>query len=124
LHLAGEVTVEIWCNADQPSYDISAILSQVYPDGKSYNLTQGYLRVETSQNNLALQISLQATCVRITQGNALRLSISGACFPAYALNFGTSKKNASLIDAEIITLSVSCGGDRASRILLPVVAAS
>lgn len=124
LHLAGEVTVEIWCNADKPSHDICAILSQVYPDGKSYNLTQGYLRVETSQNNLALQISLQATCVKITQGNALRLSISGACFPAYALNFGTSKTNASLIDAEIITLSVSCGGDRASRILLPMVAAS
>ena len=120
LHIAGEVAVEIWCSADKPSHDICAVLSQVYPDGKSYNLTQGYL-LATSQNELALQINLQATCAKIVKGNALRLSISAACFPAYGLNFGTGKSEASLMDAEIVTLSVSCGGDRSSRVLLPVV---
>lgn len=124
LHLAGEVTIEVWCSADQPSHDLCAVLSQVYPDGKTYNFTQGYLHVETSQNDLALHISLQATCTRIPKGNALRLSISAACFPAYAMNLGTGKIGASLMDAQIITLTVSCGGDRASRVLLPVVAAS
>jgi uncharacterized protein len=121
LHLAGEIAVEVWCSADKPSHDICAVLSEVHPDGKSYNLTQGYLRVEATQKDVALRVSLQATCARIAKGNALRLSISAACFPAYGLNFGTGKKSASLIDAEIITLSVSCGGDRASRVLLPVV---
>ncbi|MGB5961598.1 MAG: CocE/NonD family hydrolase [Coleofasciculaceae cyanobacterium] len=121
LHIAGEIVVEIWCNSDKPSHDLCAVLSEVHPDGKAYNLTQGYLHVETSQNDVALQILLQATCAKITQGNALRLSISAACFPAYALNFGTGKSEANLIDAEIITLSVSCGGNRASRMLLPVV---
>lgn len=121
LHIAGEVAVEIWCSADKPSHDICAVLSQVHSDGKTYNLTQGYLRVATSQEDVALQIKLQTTCAKIVKGNALRLSISAACFPAYELNFGTGKKSASLIDAEIITLSVSCGGDRASRVLLPVV---
>lgn len=121
LHLAGEVAVEVWCSADKPSHDICAVLSQVHPDGKAYNLTQGYLHVEATQKDVALRVSLQATCARIAQGNALRLSISAACFPAYALNFGTGKKSASLMDAEIITLSLSCGGDRASRVLLPVV---
>lgn len=120
LHIVGEVVVEIWCNSDKPSHDICAVLSEVHPDGKAYNLTQGYLHVENSQSDVALQISLQATCAKITQGNALRLSISAACFPAYALNFGTGNA-ASLMDAEIITLSVSCGGNRASRVLLPVV---
>lgn len=123
LHLAGEITVQVWCNADQPSHDLCAVLSQVYPDRKTYNLAQGYLHVETSQNDLALHILLQATCARIAKGNALRLSISAACFPAYAMNFGTGKIGASLMDAKIITLTVSCGGDRPSQILLPVVAA-
>jgi hypothetical protein len=94
----------------------------VHPDGKSYNFTQGYLHIQTSQNT-PLRISLQATCVRIAKGNALRLSISAACFPAYAMNLGTGKIGASLMDAEIITLRVSCGGDRPSVILLPVVSA-
>ena len=122
LHLAGEVVVEVWCVADQPSHDLCAVLSQVHPDGKSYNFTQGYLHIQTSQNT-PLRISLQATCVRIAKGNALRLSISAACFPAYAMNLGTGKIGASLMDAEIITLRVSCGGDRPSVILLPVVSA-
>lgn len=121
LHLVGEVVVEIWCSADKPSHDICAVLSEVHPDGKAYNFTQGYLHVETSQNDTALRIMLQATCTKIAQGNALRLSISAACFPAYALNFGTGKIDASLMDAEIITLRVSSGGDRASFILLPIV---
>ena len=123
LHIAGEVAVEIWCSADKPSHDLCAVLSQVHPDGKAYNFTQGYLQVEISQNT-PLRISLQATCAKIAKGNALRLSISAACFPAYAMNFGIGKIGASLMDAEIITLSVSCGGDRASRVLLPVVSDS
>ena len=124
LHLAGEVVVEVWGSGDKPSHDLCAVLSEVHPDGKAYNLTQGYLRVETSQKDVAMHILLQATCVKIAQGNALRLSISAACFPAYALNFGTGKSEASLMDAEIITLTLNCGGDRASFISLPVVSDS
>lgn len=121
LHLAGEVVVEVWCSADKPSHDLCAVLSEVHLDGKAYNFTQGYLHVELSQNDMALRVLLQATCARIGKGNALRLSLSAACFPAYGLNFGTKKIGASLMDAEIITLKVSCGGDRPSRVLLPVV---
>src|SRR4028119_599309 len=79
LHLAGDIAVEVWCAADQPSHDLCAVLSEVHPDGKAYNLTQGYLHVETSQKNAPLRVSLQATCARIAKGNALRLSISAAC---------------------------------------------
>jgi uncharacterized protein len=122
LHLAGDVAVEIWCTADQPSHDLCAILSQVHPNGSVYNLTQGYLHVASSQST-PLRLSLQATCARIAKGNALRLSLSAACFPAYPLNPGTGSPLGSdrLMDAQIVTLSVSCGSDRPSQLLLPVV---
>lgn len=125
LHLAGDVAVEIWCHADKPSHDLSAILSEVRPDGRIYNLTQGYLRVDSVQNE-PLQVQLQATCWKIPKGHALRLSLSAACFPAYPMNPGTGSPLGSdlLMDAQIITLTVFSGSDRPSQIRLPVVSAS
>ncbi|WP_026098352.1 CocE/NonD family hydrolase [Kamptonema formosum] len=123
LHLAGEVAVEIWCEADAPSFDLCAVLSEVKPDGSVWNFTQGYLRVNPGEDSDPLLISLQSTCVRVARGNALRLSLSAACFPAYAVNSGTglSAGKSRLIDARIITLTVSCGGEFPSQVLLPVV---
>jgi putative CocE/NonD family hydrolase len=125
LHLAGDVAVEIWCHADKPSHDLCAILSEVRPDGRVYNLTQGYLRVDSVQDE-PLQVQLQATCWKIPKGNALRLSLSVACFPAYPMNPGTGSPLGSdlLMDAQIITLTVFSGSDRPSQIRLPVVSAS
>ncbi|YAF97137.1 MAG: CocE/NonD family hydrolase [Nodularia sp. CChRGM 3473] len=123
LHLAGDVAVEIWCSADQSSYDLCAVLSEVHPDGSVYNLTQGYVHCRQEMDHLPIKIQLQATCVRIAKGNALRLSLSAACFPAYIMNSGHGAviNGDSLLDAEIITLKVSCGSDTNSQVLLPVI---
>ncbi|BAT53256.1 Peptidase S15 [Nostoc sp. NIES-3756] len=121
LHLLGDVIVEISCTADQPSYDLCAVLSQVYPDGRVYNLTQGYLHCPDATSHITRKIQLQTTCVRISQGNSLRLSLSAACYPAYAMNSGNGSvpHSDSLLNAKVITLTVTCGGE-GSRILLPV----
>ncbi len=123
LHLTGDVIVKISCVADKPSFDLSAVLSEVYPDGRVYNLTQGYLHCRDGMNLSVRQIQLQTTCVRIASGNALRLSISAACFPAYAMNSGTEEEISitRLINSEIITLIVYCGGDSPSQIALPIL---
>ncbi|BAZ23957.1 peptidase S15 [Kalymmatonema gypsitolerans NIES-4073] len=122
LFLAGDVVVEVYCVSDKPSYDLCAVLSDVYPDGRVYNLTQGYLRCSDGTHPVKRTIQLQATCAKISIGHALRLSLSAACFPAYAMNPGNN--SAFGIDAEIITLMVSCGGESSSQILLPVVPSS
>ncbi|WP_293205526.1 MULTISPECIES: hypothetical protein [unclassified Microcoleus] len=53
----------------------------------------------------------------------MRLSLSAACFPAYDVNPGTGAPSgaARLIDAKIMTLTVSCGGSCPSQILLPIL---
>jgi uncharacterized protein len=123
LYLAGDVAAEIYCTADQPSYDLCAVLSQVHPDGRVYNLTQGYVSCRDGINHITTKIQLQATCARVSQGNALRLSLSVACFPAYAMNFGNGGviNSDSLLNAQIITLTVNSGGSFPSQIFLPVV---
>jgi uncharacterized protein len=126
LHLAGDVVVEVSCDADTPSYDLCAVLSAVHPDGKVYNLTQGYIHHPAGSSPETTKIFLQTTCVRIPQGHALRLSLSVACFPAYAMNsgYGVVKSSEHLMDARTITLTVSCGSEANSRVLLPVIAAA
>ncbi|MUG92332.1 CocE/NonD family hydrolase [Scytonema sp. UIC 10036] len=117
LYLVGDIIVEVWCSADKPSYDLCAVLSQVYSDGRVYNVTQGYLRCDGS-NFTKRKIQLQTTCVRIARGNSFRLSLSAACFPAYALNPGNGSSLG--MEAEVITLMVSCEGETRSQILLPL----
>ncbi|MEM7727421.1 MAG: CocE/NonD family hydrolase [Cyanobacteria bacterium P01_A01_bin.45] len=124
LHITGEVIVEVWCESDKPTFDLCAVLSQVQPDGKIYNITQGYLRTQSDTN--LQRIKLQGTCTKIIKGNALRLSLSASCFPAYAINPGDNlpSKIARWQDAQITTIKVRCGTESGSKILLPVTQVS
>ena len=123
LHIAGEIFVQLYVTADVPSFDLCAVLSEVKPDGRAFNLTQGYSRIHSSQPEAPETIALQPTCMRIPQGSAIRLSISAACFPAYAVNSGTGMPSdkSQLITASIITVTLLSEADRRSQILLPVI---
>ncbi|XGV95644.1 MAG: CocE/NonD family hydrolase [Leptolyngbya sp. BL-A-14] len=123
LPLVGEITVSIACTADTPSFDLCAILSEVKPNGSVYNFTQGYIRVPPGQATNPLHMKLQPTCICLMKGNALRLSLSAACFPAYPVNAGTgvAADKTRLIDQQVITVTVISGGDRPSHLLLPVL---
>lgn len=125
LSILGEITIEVYCTADQPSFDLCTVLSTVNPDGKVFNFTQGYIRVHPSDSKeiKMVTIPLQATCISIAEGNSLRLSLSAACFPAYPVNSGTGKlpQESRLIDMEIITLSIHTGTDYPSQIKLGTI---
>jgi uncharacterized protein len=118
LHIVGEIIVEVYCTADTPSFDLCAVLSEIHPDGKVFNFTQGYIRVDDQPE--AVKIPLQSTCICISPGNSLRLSLSAACFPAYLVNSGTGElpHEARLMKMQIITLSIQSGADYPSHITL------
>lgn len=131
--VAGDITVELYCKCDSPSFDLCAVLSNVYPDGRVYSMTQGYQRVtippsttESVNEPFKVCITLQSTCLGIQQGHALRLSISGACYPAYAVNPGTGilPGQSDVMDAQVITIEIHASEQYPSKIILPVVDAS
>jgi hypothetical protein len=122
LHVAGQIEMQLRCWSDRPSFDLSITLSEVRPDHTVYPLTQGYGRFQQAIDGWqTVQLPLQPTCFVCTKGNALRVSISAASFPAYAVNPGTGETAAKsrVIDSEITTIRLKCG-DRATCILLPV----
>lgn len=128
LEVAGDGLLRLYCRADALSFDISAILSEVYADGRVMNLTQGQLRVHPPQEEPAdaihtIEVPLQSTCFTLPRGHALRLSVAAACFPAYAVNPGTGETSghSQWVDHRIITLEVFHGETYPSHLCLPVV---
>ncbi|MGE5146284.1 MAG: CocE/NonD family hydrolase, partial [Candidatus Eiseniibacteriota bacterium] len=121
LHLAGDVAAELHVAADQPSFDVSAVLSEVRADGRVLNLTEGYARVGAAA--APLKLAMRATCARIAAGSALRLSVAAGSFPAHPVNAGDGLPpvESRLIDQRLITVILSHGGSTPSRLLLPVV---
>ena len=120
LHITGDVVVEIYCDTEAPSFDLCAVLSAVHPNGKVFNFTQGYIRVDTPTE--LIKILLQPTCISIESNHRIRLSLSASCFPAYPVNAGTGKlpHETRLIDMQIITLNIKSGEDYPSQIKLSI----
>ncbi|TWA92841.1 hypothetical protein FBY14_10216 [Azospirillum brasilense] len=121
LTLSGLAALEIWVEADAPSFDVSAVLSAVLPDGRVLPLSQGHARVEPGGEQRPMPVALRALCATLPAGSALRLSLAGSCFPAYPVNPGTGAEpgETRLVDAQPITLLIHGGGARPSRLLLP-----
>ncbi|MGB3615025.1 MAG: CocE/NonD family hydrolase [Elainellaceae cyanobacterium] len=123
LTITGVAIAHLCCQADAPSFDICTVLSDVHPDGKVYPIAQGYRRVEDHSRQV-IEVTLQPTSAYVAAGHQLRLSVSGACFPAYPVNPGTGEALAEgrLMEARVVTISVDVEGQ--SWVALPVVAES
>jgi putative CocE/NonD family hydrolase len=123
--LVGRVDLDLWVEADSPSFDISGVLSEVTPEGRAIVLTQGYRRVGVGET-LPVRISLRAICATIAAGSALRLSLAGASFPAHPVNPGTGAAltGTRARDCQVITLSLRSGSDTPSRLTLPWITAT
>ncbi len=121
LLLCGRVRAVLHAEADQPSFDLSATLSVVAPDGRAWTLTAGHRRCDAGGE---IEVPMPATCATLPAGHALRLSIAAAAFPAYAVNPGDGRPASEFTaDAEqVTTITVRHGGATPSRLCLPEVA--
>lgn len=111
LAVAGIVQISLDVTADAPSFDISAVLSVVHPNQTIFNLTQGYGRFQGEPSG-PISLTLQPTCFCLSPGQALRLSVSAACFPAYTVNPGTGDPwpdDIPTLEQRIITLTLQHG---------------
>jgi putative CocE/NonD family hydrolase len=118
--LAGRVDLDLWVETDAPCFDISAVLSEVTPEGRAIILTQGYRRVAPGEA-LPIRVSLRALCATIPAGTALRLSLAGASFPAHPVNpgSGAAAGETRATDCQVITLTIGSGDGTPSRLILP-----
>jgi putative CocE/NonD family hydrolase len=123
LALAGDVVAHLHVSDDAPDFDLACVLARVLPDGRSFELASGYRRIAADAARETIAVPMRATCATLAAGDALRLSIAGAAFPAYPVNPGTgADPTAARRSAwRIITLGVHCGGTGGSALSVSVL---
>jgi predicted acyl esterase len=83
LLVFGRVTLEAWVEG---AGDLVARLCDVHSDGRSFNVTDGILRVQVAGR---VEVDLWSTAYRFAAGHRLRLQVCASDFPRYDLNPGT-----------------------------------
>lgn len=121
--LAGEVACDLFVEADAPAHDLHVTLSIVTPDGRAITLTAGHLRVFDATAFGARRVAMRAVCTTLYPGQALRLSVQAAAWPAFAVNPGTGRnpEQAETRECMVTTLAIRYGGSHPSRVFLPVI---
>jgi putative CocE/NonD family hydrolase len=91
LEVFGSPFVELAHTTDNPHADLFVRLSEVGPEGRSRNVSDGYLRLDTSTANGLIRVELDAIAHRFSAGKRIRLVIAGGCHPRWERNLGTGE---------------------------------
>ncbi|MBV9327635.1 MAG: CocE/NonD family hydrolase [Chloroflexi bacterium] len=100
VEISGPLEVHLWVSTSAVDTDFTAKLTQVYPDGQSYNLAEGILRLSGRHLDgqqaavapgevYAIVITLGHTSLLLRAGFRLRLQVSSSSFPQYDRNMNT-----------------------------------
>ena len=83
LEVTGRVRVVLHAESSAPSTDWVARLCDVHPDGRSFNLCDGILRVKEGADACQrIEIDLWSTSNVFLAGHRLRVHVSSSSFPA------------------------------------------
>ena len=106
LTVVGPVQVKLWIASSAVNTDFTAKLCDVYPDGRSINITSGIIRAPQRNGldrweelepgeNYEVTINLRPTANAFKAGHRVRLEISSSNFPRFARSMNTAGANQS-----------------------------
>jgi uncharacterized protein len=122
VEVTGPVTVTLWACSSAPSTDFVARLCDVYPDGRSINLTDGILRVGGEPGRPAEHhIDLWATSNLFRAGHRLRLQVTSSCFPRWDRNLNTGEATGVGTEMAVARQTILHDPDHPSRIRISIV---
>jgi putative CocE/NonD family hydrolase len=120
LEVTGRIRVRLHVRSSAPSTDWVARLCDVDADGRSLNLTDGILRMDSGADELQeIEVDLWSTSNVFLAGHRLRVQVTNSCFPRWDRNLNTGDQRGT----EFATAHQRLFHDarRPSYISLPVV---
>jgi putative CocE/NonD family hydrolase len=120
LEVTGRIRVRLHVQSSAPSTDWVARLCDVDPDGRSLNVADGILRLDSgAEQTREVEIDLWSTSNVFLAGHRLRVQVTNSCFPRWDRNLNTGNQRGS----EFVTAHQRVFHDarRPSYIELPVV---
>ncbi|MCC5939215.1 MAG: CocE/NonD family hydrolase [Lunatimonas sp.] len=132
ITVAGPITMKLHAATDGPDTDWMIKLIDVYPDGKSYPVSEGILRARFKDgldkiNFLVpnqvyeFEIEMMGTANVFLPGHRIRIDITSSNFPQFDRNPNTGKPLGSDAEIRIAKQTVRHGGATPSHIVLPIV---
>jgi putative CocE/NonD family hydrolase len=119
LDVLGVPVVEIVHGTDNPYADLFVRVCDVGRNGRSVNVSDGFLRLGPDDANGTIRLRLEALAHRFAVGHRLRLQVSGGAHPRYARNLGTGRDPATSTELAASTRTIFHGDDGLSRLHLP-----
>jgi predicted acyl esterase len=131
LEVTGRISAELFIASDCPDTDFTAMLADVYPDGRSMLVTDGILRtrfrksldheelLEPSQT-YKLEVDLWSTSLIFNKGHRVRVLISSSNSPRFDPNPNTGHPFRADKQTRIATNTVRLSAGHPSHIILPI----
>ena len=120
LEVTGGVSAVIHAESSASSTDWVARLCDVHPDGRSFNVCDGIVRVRDGARHCRRhEIDLWSTSNVFLRGHRLRVHVTSSSFPRWDRNLNTGEQRASR--HAVARQRVHHRAERASFIELPVV---
>ena len=134
LEVTGRIRAKIYIASSVPDTDLSVRFCDVYPDGSSYMMAEGMLRLRyrdslskpsplTPGKACAVTVDCWSTSVAINRGHRIRVSVTSSNYPRFDVNPGTGRPAAAGEKAVRQTNRIYCDAKHPSHIILPVVKA-
>ena len=120
LEVTGRVRVVLHAESSAPSTDWVARLCDVHPDGRSFNVCDGILRVKEGADACQrVEIDLWSTSNVFLAGHRLRVQVTSSCFPRWDRNLNTGNQREPRFQSA--RQRIHHDTDRPSFIELPIV---
>ena len=91
LEVLGRPVVHLAHGTDNPHADLFVRLCEVAPDGRSTNLSDGFVRLAPGEASGLVSVELETLAHRFVVGTRLRLQVSGGAHPRFARNLGAEE---------------------------------
>jgi putative CocE/NonD family hydrolase len=134
LEVTGPLATELYVSSSAVDTDVTAKLVDVYPDGRSFNISEGILRLRYRESLetpkllepghiYKVRVDLGATSNVFLAGHRIRLEISSSNFPNFNRNWNTAANPA--YNGATVAAENRIFHDRAhpSVLILPVIPA-
>lgn len=135
LEVTGRVKAKVFVASSAADTDLSVRLCDVYPDGKSYIMAEGILRLRyrnsmekpeplTPGKIEEVTVDCWSTSIIFNKGHRVRVAVTSSNYPRFDVNPGTGQPWSDSGEKVAQNNRIYCDVAHASRVLLPVVATS
>lgn len=132
VEVTGRVTAKVFVSSSAVDTDVSVRLLDVYPDGRSYEMAEGILRLrfrEGMDREVPLQpgkvyevaVDCWSTSIVFNRGHRMRVLVTSSNFPRFDANPGTGKMWKDGGEYVTQTNRIYCDAEHPSAIILPVI---